>query len=127
MNYNVVVVDDDELVLFLHSNIIQAVGLDKSPKTFSSALKALDFFETLAENTTPILLFLDINMPVMDGWDLLDIIHKEGFDKKIEVVMVSSSVDQRDKDKAASYSKIIEFVEKPFRRANLEELIQRLL
>ncbi len=127
MSYNVVIVDDDEFALFLHSNLIQAVGLHKSPRTFNSALKALDFFAILAENTTPILLFLDINMPVMDGWDLLDIIHKEGFDKKIEVVMVSSSIDQRDKDKAATYSKVIDFVEKPFRKANLEGLMQRLL
>jgi CheY-like chemotaxis protein len=127
MNYNVVVVDDDEIILFLHSKIIQAVGLHKSPKTFKSAMEALDFFESLSDNLVPILLFLDINMPVMDGWDLLDVIHREDFDKKIEVVLVTSSVDQEDKDKARSYSKIIEFVEKPFRKANLEELKLRLL
>jgi CheY-like chemotaxis protein len=56
---------------------------------------------------------LDINMPVMDGWGLLDIIEAD-FDKKIEIIMVTSSVDQGDKDKAASYSKIIDFLEKPF-------------
>lgn len=121
------VVDDDEIILFLHSKIIQSVGLHKSPKTFSSARKALDFFDSLSPETAPILLFLDINMPVMDGWGLLDIIHQETFDKKIEVVMVTSSVDQRDKDRAASYSKIIEFVEKPFSKAHLEQLALRLL
>jgi CheY-like chemotaxis protein len=118
MNYNVVVVDDDEIVLFLHSKIIQAVGLHESPKTFNSALKALEFFKSVSDDT-PILLFLDINMPVMDGWGLLDIIHQEDFDKKIDVVMVTSSVDQGDKDKAQSYSKIIDFFEKPFSRTNL--------
>jgi CheY-like chemotaxis protein len=50
-------------------------------------------------------------MPVMDGWGLLDIIHEADFDKKIEIIMVTSSVDQGDKDKAASYSKIIDFLE----------------
>jgi len=119
MSYNIVVVDDDEIVLFLHSRIIQAVGLADSPKTFNSASKALDFFDSLASDGETILLFLDINMPVMDGWGLLDIIHEEGFDKKIEVIMVTSSVDQEDKDKAAAYSKIIHFVEKPFTKANL--------
>jgi CheY-like chemotaxis protein len=44
-------------------------------------------------------------MPVMDGWGLLDIIHEADFDKKIEIIMVTSSVDQGDKDKGASYSK----------------------
>jgi CheY-like chemotaxis protein len=118
MNYNVVVVDDDEIVLFLHTKIIQAVGLQESPKTFNSALKALEFFKSVPEDA-PILLFLDINMPVMDGWGLLDLIHQEDFNKKIEVVMVTSSVDQADKDRAKSYSKIIDFVEKPFSKANL--------
>lgn len=65
MNYNLVIVNDDEFVLFLHSYIIQDVRLHKSPKTFNSAPKALDFFATLAENTTAILLFSDVNMPVM--------------------------------------------------------------
>lgn len=127
MSYNVVVVDDDEIILFLHSKIIQAVGLHKSPKTFNSAIKAIDFFESLSDDSGPILLFLDINMPVMDGWGLLDIIHQENFDKKIEVIMVTSSVDQRDKDKAASYCKIIDFAEKPFSKAHLEQVALRLL
>ncbi|TDE04934.1 response regulator [Flavobacterium hiemivividum] len=119
MSYQVVIVDDDEIILFLHSKIIQGIGLDLSPKTFNSALKALEFFENLSIDDEPILLFLDINMPVMDGWGLLDIIHQEDFDNKIEIVMVTSSVDQADKDKATFYSKIIHFVEKPFSKANL--------
>ncbi|WP_040473633.1 response regulator [Flavobacterium frigoris] len=119
MSYNIVVVDDDEIILFLHSKIIQAVGLCKEPKTFSSAIKALIFFESIADDAAPILLFLDINMPIMDGWGLLDIIHQESFSKIIKVIMVTSSVDQADKDKAKSYSKIIDFVEKPFSKANL--------
>lgn len=127
MSYNVVVVDDDEIILFLHSKIIQSVGLHKTPKTFNSASKALDYFESLSDDSEPILLFLDINMPVMDGWGLLDIIHQEGFNKKMEVIMVTSSVDQEDKDKAASYSKIIEFFEKPFGKAHLEQLKLRVL
>jgi len=119
MSYQVVIVDDDEIILFLHSKIIQGIGLDLSPKTFNSALKALEFFENLSIDDEPILLFLDINMPVMDGWGLLDIIHQEDFDNKIEIVMVTSSVHQADKDKATFYSKIIHFVEKPFSKANL--------
>jgi CheY-like chemotaxis protein len=122
MSYDVVVVDDDDIILFLHSKAIQASGLHEQPKTFSSATEALDFFDSLSIHSQPILLFLDINMPVMDGWGLLDIIHREDFDIKIEIVMVTSSVDQGDKKKAATYSKIIHFVEKPFTKANLLQL-----
>jgi CheY-like chemotaxis protein len=48
-------------------------------------------------------------MPVMDGWGLLDIIHEADFDK-IEIIMVTSSVDQGDKDKGLVF-KIIDFLE----------------
>jgi CheY-like chemotaxis protein len=50
-------------------------------------------------------------MPVMDGWGLLDIIHEADFDKKIEIIMVTSSVDQGDKDKEPRIQKIIDFLE----------------
>jgi CheY-like chemotaxis protein len=81
MSYNVVVVDDDEIIL-LHNKIIQRVWPPDSPKTFNSAHKALTFFNSLSNDGESILLFLDINMPVMDGWGLLDIIHEADFDKK---------------------------------------------
>ena len=109
MSYDVVIVDDDEIILFLHSKIIQAVGLADLPKTYNSATKFLNFVDSLSRDRKSILLFLDINMPVMDGWGLLDIIHQDNFDFEIQVVMVTSSVDSADKEKAAFYSKIIDF------------------
>ncbi|CAM2864582.1 response regulator [Flavobacterium frigoris] len=122
MSYDVVIVDDDEIILFLHSKIIQAVGLTDSPKTFNSATNFLEFFDGLSKDRKSILLFLDINMPVMDGWGLLDIIHQDNFDYDIQVVMVTSSVDSADKEKAASYSKIIDFIEKPLNKEKLQQL-----
>jgi CheY-like chemotaxis protein len=70
----------------------------------------LDFFDSLSNDEEP-MLFLDINMPVMDGW-ALDIIHEEGFNKKISYYEFFCRSGRQDK--AASYSKIIHFVEKPF-------------
>ena len=122
MNYNVIVVDDDDIILFLHHKILQSVALSEESKSFNSAKKFLDYTASLKDDKRTILLFLDINMPVMDGWGLLDIIHDEAFTHPIEIVMVTSSVDQEDKDKAAQYSKIINFVEKPFSKTILASL-----
>lgn len=66
-------------------------------------------------------------MPVMNGWDLLDVIHQENFEKEVHVVMVTSSVDASDKEKAFSYSKVIDFVEKPLDEQALQRLKLRLL
>ena len=127
MNLIVAVVDDDNVILFLHKKILQKAKFDESLYTFNSAKKALDFFDKLPDNAEPILLFLDINMPVMNGWDLLEVIHQVGFEKEVHVVMVTSSVDASDKEKAFSYSKVIDFVEKPLDELALQRLKLRFL
>lgn len=127
MNFTIAVVDDDNIILFLHKKILQKEEFQESPHTFNSAKKALDFFDKLPDNAKPVLLFLDINMPVMNGWDLLEVIHQDGFDKEVHVVMVTSSVDASDKEKAFSYSKVIDFVEKPLDEQALQRLKLRFL
>ena len=122
MNFTVLVVDDDEICLLLHKRIIEMAMLHDAPQTFNSAEKALDFFVNLPDKTKPVLLFLDINMPGMNGWDLLNIIHQDGFHKELYVVIVTSSVDAEEKEKAYSFSKVIEFIEKPFNEAALQKL-----
>lgn len=127
MNLRVVLVDDDDIILFLHKKILKKAKFEELPHTFNSAKKALDFFADYDDNNNPILLFLDINMPVMNGWNLLEIIHQDNFKKEIYVVMVTSSVDPLDKIKAYSFSKVIDFVEKPLGNDVLQKLKERFL
>lgn len=122
MSFTVIIVDDDEVCLFIHKRIIKLAKFHDSPQTFDHAKEAVDFIISLPDTTIPVLLFLDINMPVMNGWDVLNIIHQDGFDKEVYVVMVTSSVDARDKEKASSFPKVIDFVEKPFNMSVLLRL-----
>ena len=110
-NLNVLVVDDDEIVLFLHDLMVRESGLSTSPQLFSTGNSALDF---LKENYRPAynsLIFLDINMPAMNGWQFLELIEELGY--KIPVVIVSSSIDPADLEKAKSYAVVKEYVIKP--------------
>lgn len=116
------IVDDDVVCLFLHKAIIELATFHASPQTFDSAEKALEFIDAYKEEAKPVILFLDINMPNMNGWDLLDCIHSDGFDKLVYVVMVSSSVDDDDKKRAFSFSKVIDFIEKPLGEKALRDL-----
>jgi CheY-like chemotaxis protein len=122
MDFTLVIVDDDTTCLMVHKRICQITKFHDDPKTFNCAQSALAFLAGLTNQTEPVLLFLDINMEGMNGWDLLNIIHQEDFIQKVYVVMVTSSVDNRDKEKAFSYSKVIDFVEKPFSFAVPERL-----
>lgn len=126
MDFTVVIVDDDEILLIVHKRTLKMTNFHSDPQTFNSVKKALDFFASLADTSKPVLLLLDINMPEMNGWDLLDIIHQEDFKQEIYVIMVSSSVSASDKEKAFSYSKVIDFVEKPI-SLTLPERIKILL
>jgi CheY-like chemotaxis protein len=76
----------------------------------------------------PDVILLDINMPIMDGWDFLEWFKefKENLVKAIPIFMVSSSIDWRDIEKAKSYEEVIDYMSKPLTDGNFFEIIHRL-
>lgn len=117
MSLPVLIVDDDAGVLFLHELMIRESGISESISTFNRAKKALEYLEKPKGKMSDPLIFLDINMPEMDGWKFLESLdHSNQFDR-VSVVMVTSSVNLSDREKAAQYRHVVEFIEKPL---NLE-------
>ncbi|NEU07399.1 response regulator [Flavihumibacter sp. R14] len=110
-NLNVLVVDDDEVVLFLHDLMVRESGLSLSPHIFATGKSALEFLKDNYSEAENYLIFLDINMPVMNGWQFLELIEKLGY--KISVIIVSSSIDPADFEKAKSYGLVKEYIIKP--------------
>ena len=111
MDFEVLVVDDDKMVSLLHSKAISISGIHNNPKIFYNGLEAFDFVKS--EPNSRYVVLLDINMPVMDGWDFLDKVAEELPSTELAVIIVTSSIDKSDKVKANTYSVIKEFVEKP--------------
>lgn len=111
MNAETLIVDDDEMVVFLHKIAIVESGLSTNPVVAYNGRQALDFINRAENHEKIFLVLLDINMPDVDGWDFLDAI--QSLDALIYVVMVTSSVDSRDKKKAQSYKQVIDYLEKP--------------
>ncbi len=113
---NFIVVDDDDINNVLSSIIIETVYTDAVITSFTRPNEALSYIEQAykAEDEDAIL-FLDINMPLMNGWEFMEAF--EGFSdlikNHIRVYIVSSSVDQRDKDKADANPLIKGFFSKP--------------
>lgn len=89
--------------------------------TLSNGHQAVEYFEQLVsgEETglVPDLIFLDINMPIMNGWDFLDefSVRFEPEFPETKICMLTSSVDPRDKQQAFYYSSVIAFISKPLR------------
>lgn len=112
MTPQVLIVDDDAGVLFLHELMVLESGLSDNIKTFSRAEPALSYLNSSSDQQ-PFLVFLDINMPGMNGWDFMDRISNENSYQHVSVIIVTSSVNRSDKIKSETYSRIIGFVEKP--------------
>jgi CheY-like chemotaxis protein len=113
MKLEVLIVDDSDVVLFLHTEILAFSELAKSPITATDGKKALEFINQNQNKDTHSLVFLDINMPIMDGWEFLEEIQTREDVNNIHVVMVTSSINSFDKNKASKYKQVIGFFEKP--------------
>ena len=115
MNLNVLIIDDDKMIVLLHKVMVARSKLSETPLSFNDGKIALEFLQTEFKEDQHYLILLDINMPVMNGWEFLDAIQAMPFAQKILVIMVTSSVDTGDKIKAKQYSQVIHFLEKPLK------------
>ena len=113
MSLPVLIVDDDAGVLFLHELIVRESSFSKNITTFNRAGKALEYLEKQNGKISDCLIILDINMPEMDGWQFLENLDKSNQYDRVSVVMATSSVNRSDREKATSYSRVIDYVEKP--------------
>lgn len=122
------VIDDDKMYQFVVRKTLDLVEKPKKLMIFSDGEEALDYLSqnlSTAENL-PDIIFLDINMPIMDGWDFLDeyIKLKGKPEKKITIYMVSSSVDPVDVERAKKMSEITGYVVKPIGPSKITEIIE---
>lgn len=122
-----ILIDDNGMMNFLHTKLIGLVNTEAEIKSFTRADEALDFiYSTLAETPDKkMAVLLDINMPVMDGFEFLESISGHPQGKAIPVIMVSSSTADDDKRKSEKFSQVIDYVEKPLGKDRLISLLQK--
>ncbi len=125
----VLCVDDDSITLMLCNMIMQKASFSNKTITVTNGKEALSYFDEqrklpLAEQNLPSLILLDLNMPVMDGWEFLELFNSDyaEFHKSVKVVILSSSVNPEDKQRAHSYPLIIDFIPKPLSALSLEKI-----
>lgn len=130
---SVCIIDDDLIYQFLVKEEIEYTNLVNKVMFFDDGEQAIKYLtKTLDNNTTKLLpdvIFLDINMPIMDGWEFLEayVLLKPRIGKSITIYMVSSSIDIRDLDKARSISEVSDYIIKPVSSNRLISIFSSLL
>jgi len=123
----VIVIDDNEDDLLFASISVERCGFPADLKQF---LRAQDALELLAsdELVEQALVLLDINMPGMNGFDFLDAYEQLPINNRanVMVVMLTSSIDQRDRERAFSYASVKDYLCKPIERRQVANLLQLL-
>jgi CheY-like chemotaxis protein len=124
------IIDDDDVYQFTVTRTIEKHKLAKKILVFSDGEEAVQFLiDNISKNENlPDVIFLDINMPIMDGWQFLEeyVNLKPRIGKKITIYMVSSSIDSVDTDRAKKISDISDYIIKPIKPEMLKEIIEVL-
>lgn len=122
-------IDDNESDNFYHKIVIDKADCANQVITKFSAIDALEYLNNIDEtgNIIPDLIFLDINMPEMNGWEFLKEYAKvcERQKKGVVVVMLTTSANPEDAEKANATSLINEFKNKPLSVEMLEEITEK--
>jgi CheY-like chemotaxis protein len=120
-------IDDNEMDNFINQKILEGVFFAKTIYVNTNGLSALEFLKNinstkdLTENIMPEVIFIDINMPLMDGFQFTDELIKltKGMKTKPKLVILTTSINVEDKNRAAKYGTKIKFISKPLTEENL--------
>ncbi len=115
-------VDDDPINNLINKRLLGKVDISKNILEFQDAEDALVEIERIPKDEQ-VLILLDINMPVMNGWEFLDKYSTFFPFRKDRIVILSSSIDFLDRQKAKEYEIVSGFLEKPLTLDKINEYI----
>ncbi|RYU96140.1 response regulator [Emticicia agri] len=120
------IIDDDKILTYVLQRIMGTVDSFANIEIFPNGKEAINQLAVARKNpeSLPDIILLDLNMPVMDGWQFLDEFEKINLDKKISLYIVSSSIDTHDHNKAKKYKTVADFLIKPIGKKQIEQMVE---
>jgi CheY-like chemotaxis protein len=129
---SILLIDDDEPTNFLNKRMLESMHCTHKVQVIQKAPEALEYLTRLAMDDTgttdfPDIIFLDINMPAMDGWEFLEcfrnIVNKKG--QHIVLVMLTTSLNPEDVQKASESDQVAAFKNKPLSREMVTDILTK--
>lgn len=124
---SVLLIEDDPVTVIVCDRITKSTGFSKSFNYVENGLEGINYIKRMADEENsglPDVIFLDLNMPVMDGWEFLDRFKEieHLFPYQPAVYILSSSVDAEDQHRALAYPIVKNFLSKPLNKTYLEKI-----
>jgi two-component system chemotaxis response regulator CheY len=124
------IIDDDALFQFTIKKILTATETVDTILQFANGSDAIDYFLENKEHSSrlPDLVLLDLNMPLMNGWQFLEKFNNNNFAKKtITIYICTSSINSKDKEMFKEFSKLNGYILKPLNKNEIYEIIDKEL
>ncbi len=117
-------IDDSDIDLFIQRRFLEVYNFSDELFLYKSAEEALAWLQNMNGAVPPDIIFLDLNMPESDGFSFLDDFMElpENIKLKSKIVVLTSSNSAKDREQAFSYKNVIQFITKPLKQTDIEEL-----
>lgn len=121
------IIDDDPIAIYGIKKSMKEIDFCNTLIIYNNGQDAIDGLNTMVEEGTvlPAIILLDLNMPIMDGWEFLEDFIKipNSNTEKVTIYIISSSIDPRDILKAKNYSLVSSYILKPIKSNDLVKLL----
>lgn len=122
------IVEDDQIASFLIRKTLEKNNSFSQILGFENGQPAFDRLKEIIQKqqSLPDLILLDINMPIMDGWEFLEAIRELKAARHLPVIMLTSSINEEDKKKSSAYSNVLGYFTKPLTDQKVLEFLKLL-
>ncbi|SNR71134.1 Response regulator receiver domain-containing protein [Maribacter sedimenticola] len=118
----ILIIEDDEITNFISKSTLEKFGF----KNINVALNGQEGLDFLRSNMCPDIILLDVNMPVLDGWDFLEAKERENLCSNVPIIITTSSGRPEDRLMAATYDNVMDYMEKPIDFNALNSILKEI-